>query len=77
MRAAVTSGAGRAANVPGVPVYGQAGTAPLTGSPGKWVSWFVGFRAGVAFAAVEVTKAPSTAAASLAGQFLRGFPAGS
>ena len=77
MRAAVTSGAGRAANVPGVPVYGQAGTAPLTSSPGKWVSWFVGFRAGVAFAAVEVTKTPSTAAASLAGQFLRGFPAGS
>jgi cell division protein FtsI/penicillin-binding protein 2 len=77
MRATVTSGAGRAANLPGVPVYGQAGTAPLTGSAGKWVSWFVGFRAGVAFAAVEVTKTPSTAAASLAGQFLRGFPADS
>jgi cell division protein FtsI/penicillin-binding protein 2 len=77
MRATVTSGAGRAANVAGVPVYGQAGTALLSAATGKWVSWFVGFRAGVAFAAVEVTKGPSTSAASLAGQFLRGFPAGS
>ena len=77
MRATVISGAGRAANVPGVPVYGQAGTAPLSGAAGKWVSWFVGFRAGVAFAAIEVTNTPSTAAASLARQFLRGFPASS
>ncbi len=75
MRATVTSGAGQAANVPGTPVYGQAGTATLSGAAGKWVSWFVGFRAGVAFAAVEVTKAPSTSAAGLAGQFLRGFAA--
>jgi cell division protein FtsI/penicillin-binding protein 2 len=44
---------------------------------GKWVSWFVGYRAGVAFAAVEVTSTPATSAASLAGRFLRGFPAGS
>ena len=77
MRATVTSGAGRAANVPGAPVYGQAGTAPLSGAAGKWVSWFVGFRAGVAFAAIEVTNAPSTSAASLARLFLRGFPASS
>ncbi len=77
MRATVASGAARAANVPGPPVYGQAGTAPLSGAAGKWISWFIGFRAGVAFAAVEVTKAPSTSAASLAGHFLRGFPASS
>ncbi|MGD0373877.1 MAG: penicillin-binding transpeptidase domain-containing protein [Streptosporangiaceae bacterium] len=73
MRATVANGAGQDANVAGAAVYGQVGTAPLGGAPGKWVSWFVGFRAGVAFAAVEVTTSPASSAAGLAGQFLRGF----
>jgi cell division protein FtsI/penicillin-binding protein 2 len=76
MRATVVGGAGRPARVAGQAVYGQVGTAPLNPAhPGKWASWFVGFRDGVAFAVLEVTTSPSTAAASLAGQFLRGFPA--
>ncbi len=82
MRATVTGGSGRAANVAGSAVYGQVGTASLSGAQanaarGKWISWFIGYRAGVAFAAVEVTRTPSSAAAGLAGQFLRGFPASS
>jgi|CZKT01.1.fsa_nt_gi cell division protein FtsI/penicillin-binding protein 2 len=78
MRASVASGAGRGAAVPGQAVFGQVGSAPLgTAQAGTWASWFVGFRGGVAFAVLEVTRSPSTAAASLAGQFLRGFPAGS
>lgn len=78
MRATVVSGAGRPARVAGQAVYGQVGTAQLgPAQPGKWLSWFVGFRNNVAFAVLEVTTSPSTAAAGLAGQFLRGFPAGS
>ena len=44
MRATVAQGAGQGANVAGAAVYGQVGTAPLAGAPGKWVSWFLGFR---------------------------------
>jgi cell division protein FtsI/penicillin-binding protein 2 len=78
MRATVASGAGRPARVGGQAIYGQVGTAPLgSATSGKWASWFVGFRGGVAFAVLEVTTAPSNAAAGLAGQFLRGYPAGS
>jgi cell division protein FtsI/penicillin-binding protein 2 len=77
MRATVVSGAGKPARVAGQAVYGQVGTAELgPARPGKWASWFVGFRGGVAFAVLEVTTAPSTVASGLAGQFLRGFPAG-
>jgi cell division protein FtsI/penicillin-binding protein 2 len=77
MRATVAQGAGQGANVPGAAVYGQVGTAPLAGAPGRWVSWFVGFRSGVAFAAVEVTTSPGSSAAVLAGHFLHGFQPGS
>jgi cell division protein FtsI/penicillin-binding protein 2 len=78
MRASVASGAGRGAGIARQSIFGQVGSAPLGATAaGTWVSWFVGFRAGVAFAVLEVTKSPSTAAASLAGQFLRGFPASS
>ncbi len=56
MRATVVSGAGRAAGVAGQSVYGQVGAAPLgSAAPGKWASWFVGYRDGVAFAVLEVT----------------------
>jgi cell division protein FtsI/penicillin-binding protein 2 len=69
MHTTVTSGAGRAANVPGAPVYGQVGTAPL-GSDGLHTAWFVGFQGNVAFAVVELSNSSSTSAAPVAGQFL-------
>ena len=69
MRSAVTSGAARAANLPGVPVYGQVGNAP-TRSGSLRTAWFVGFQGNLAFAVIELTDSPSTSAASLAGQFL-------
>ncbi|HEY7144064.1 MAG TPA: penicillin-binding transpeptidase domain-containing protein [Streptosporangiaceae bacterium] len=51
--------------------------ASATAATGKWASWFVGYRDGVAFAVLEVTSGPSNSAASVAGAFLHGFPAGS
>ncbi len=69
MHATVTSGAGRAANLPGPPVYGQVGSAPY-GTGGLRTAWFVGFQGNVAFAVVELTRSASTSAAAVAGQFL-------
>src|SRR5262249_43952436 len=56
MRATVTSGAARAANLPGVHLYGQVGTAPVPGHRHLRAIWFVGFRGGVAFSAVVWSK---------------------
>ncbi len=75
MRATVTSGAGRAANVSGAPVYGQVGSA--ADARGHWDSWFVGFQGNVAFAVLEVTNSASDSAAPLAGSFLNAIKAGS
>jgi cell division protein FtsI/penicillin-binding protein 2 len=69
MHDAVTNGAGRAANVPGQPVYGQVGSAPL-GTAGLRTAWFVGFQGNVAFAVVEVVNSASISAAPTAGEFL-------
>ena len=66
------SGAGRAANVGNMPVYGQVGNAP-DGSAGLREAWFVGFQGNVAFAVLELTRSPGTSAAPLAGQFLDGL----
>jgi cell division protein FtsI/penicillin-binding protein 2 len=86
MRTTVRSGAARAADLPGVPVYGQAGHAPLpptaSGSPtsssrgtkGQQTYWFVGYRGNVAFAILEIGKSSSTSAVPLAAQFLRNLP---
>ncbi len=71
MRATVTSGAGRAANVAGGPVYGQVGTSPLGHGKRLYATWFVGFQGGVAFAVLEFTRSPADSAAPLAGSFLR------
>jgi len=70
MRDAVTSGAARAANLPGNPVYGQVGSAP--GPPGshQWAHWFVGYRGGVAFAVLVVSTSPSASAVPLGAAFL-------
>jgi cell division protein FtsI/penicillin-binding protein 2 len=71
MRQTVRSGVATAANLAGQPVYGQVGTAALgTGTHHKWVSWFVGYRGGVAFAALQITPSPATSAVSLGARFL-------
>jgi cell division protein FtsI/penicillin-binding protein 2 len=68
MRGAVRSGAAGAANLPGKSVYGQAGVVQ-TGKH-AWLSWFVGYRGGVAVTVLEAGATPQQAAASLAGSFL-------
>jgi len=68
MRAAVSDGAARAANVSGTPVYGQAGLTK-TGTH-SWLSWFVGYRGDMAFSVLETGSSARQAAASLAGAFL-------
>jgi cell division protein FtsI/penicillin-binding protein 2 len=69
MHTTVTSGAGQAANIPGAPVYGQTGSAPMS-SGGLRATWFVGYQGNVAFAVLELTSSASGSAAPLAGQFL-------
>jgi len=68
MRDAVQTGPASAADVSGTPVYGQAG-AVQTGAS-SWLSWFVGYRGGMAFAVLETGHTQSQAAASLAAAFL-------
>jgi cell division protein FtsI/penicillin-binding protein 2 len=70
MRDAVVSGAARGANLGGVPVYGQVGTARAAVGSKYWAHWFVGYRGDVAFAVLELTKSPSTSAVSLGAAFL-------
>jgi cell division protein FtsI/penicillin-binding protein 2 len=69
MRLAVTSGSARAANLPGTPVYGQAGV--VQSGKHSYVSWFVGYRGSLAVAVLETGSSPSQAAAALAGSFLK------
>jgi len=68
MRGAVSSGAARAADIPGAPVYGQVG---LVHSGSGWLSWFVGYRGDVAFTVIESGRTAQLSAAALAGAFLR------
>jgi cell division protein FtsI/penicillin-binding protein 2 len=67
MRAAVRSGAARAASLPGTQVYGQVG---LVHTGSTWTSWFVGFRGDIAFTVIESGKTSQLSAAALAGGFL-------
>ncbi len=70
MRLAVAKGSAHAANLSGVPVYGQAGVVQ-TGK-NAYLSWFVGYRGDLAVAAVETSATASqAAAAALAGAFLK------
>jgi cell division protein FtsI/penicillin-binding protein 2 len=68
MRLAVTSGTAQAANLPGTPVYGQAGV--VQSGKNSYLSWFVGYRGSLAVAVLETGSSASQAAAALAGQFL-------
>jgi cell division protein FtsI/penicillin-binding protein 2 len=70
MRLAVTSGSAHAADLPGTPVYGQAGV--VQSGPHSFVSWFVGYRGSLAVAVLETGSSASQAAAALAGSFLKG-----
>jgi cell division protein FtsI/penicillin-binding protein 2 len=69
MRLSVTSGAAHPADVPGTPVYGQAGVVQ-TGKR-SYLSWFVGYRGTLAVAVLETGNSPAQAAAALAGTFLK------
>jgi len=78
MRSTVTSGAARAANVPGGAVFGQVGTGLVPGHHGLHAIWFVGFRGKVAFAVVVFARSAAfTPAVQIASQFAAGFPSGS
>jgi cell division protein FtsI/penicillin-binding protein 2 len=68
MRLAVTSGSAQAANLPGTPVYGQAGV--VQSGPHTYLSWFVGYRGSLAVAVLETGSTAQQAAAALAGNFL-------
>ena len=69
MRLAVTKGAAHAADVPGAPVYGQAGVVKV--GKHSYLSWFVGYRGSLAISVLETGRTPHQAAAALAGAFLR------
>jgi cell division protein FtsI/penicillin-binding protein 2 len=76
MRDAVQTGAAQQADLPGQPVFGQAGQARLS-EAGKDVqaSWFAGYRGDVAFAVLELGKSARGSAVPLAAQFLQRLPA--
>jgi cell division protein FtsI/penicillin-binding protein 2 len=69
MRLAVTSGSAHAADVPGTPVYGQAGV--VQSGKHSFLSWFVGYRGSLAVAVLDTGSSASQAAAALAGSFLK------
>jgi len=69
MRLAVAKGSARAADVSGPPVYGQAGV--VQSGKHSYLSWFVGYRGGLAVAVLEAGTSASAAAAALAGTFLK------
>ncbi|HUY44598.1 MAG TPA: penicillin-binding transpeptidase domain-containing protein [Streptosporangiaceae bacterium] len=73
MRDVVATGAARRANLAGAPVYGQVGTAQVSPGSSWWAHWFVGYRGGVAFAVMELTKSPSSSAVPLGAAFLGGL----
>lgn len=78
MRDEAAHGSGASADA-GRDLYGQAGVAPFSVSHGKklYISWYVGYDRGTAFAIAELVKSPSDSAAPVAGDFLRNSQAGS
>jgi cell division protein FtsI/penicillin-binding protein 2 len=76
MRDTVQSGAAQQADLPGQPVFGQAGQARVSeAGKGVQASWFAGYRGDVAFAVLELGKSTRASAVPLAAQFLRSLPA--
>jgi cell division protein FtsI/penicillin-binding protein 2 len=73
MRAVVTNGAAKSANLRGAAVAGQVGTAQVTPGSKWWAHWFVGYRGGVAFAVLQLTKGPDGSAVPLSRSFLAGL----
>jgi cell division protein FtsI/penicillin-binding protein 2 len=69
MRLAVTKGSAHAADIPGTPVYGQAGV--VNAGKHSYLSWFVGYRGTLAISVLETGSTPHQAAAALAGAFLK------
>jgi cell division protein FtsI/penicillin-binding protein 2 len=69
MRLAVTSGSAQAANLPGTPVYGQAGV--VQSGKHSYLSWFVGYRGDLAVTVLQTGSTAAQAAAALAGTFLK------
>ncbi|MBO0775148.1 MAG: hypothetical protein J2P34_02440 [Actinobacteria bacterium] len=72
MRATVASGAGHRANLAGTPVSGQVGT--VKAGKHRWASWFVGYRADMAFAVLQLSTSPLTSAVPTGAQFLSATP---
>ncbi len=68
MRLAVMKGSAHAADLPGTPVFGQAGV--VQSGHDSYLSWFVGYRGGLAVAVLETGTTAGQAAAALAGKFL-------
>ncbi len=75
MRITVKSGAAKAADRPGVALYGQVGTASLPGHRHLRAIWFVGFRGNVAFSVLVFARSTAFApAVQIAREFAAGLP---
>ncbi len=74
MKDAASTGSNAVADI-GRDVYAQAGTAPY-GSGRLQLNWFVGYRQGLAFAVVELSRSADSSAAALAGRFLQDIQPG-
>jgi hypothetical protein len=68
MQGAVQSGPAHAAYLSGERVHGQAGVVQT--GPRAWLSWFVGYRGGMAFAILQTGRTQAQAAASVGAAFL-------
>jgi len=73
MRAVVAKGAAQSANLSGTPVSGQVGTAQATPGSKWWAHWFVGYRGGMAFAVLQLTRSAAGSAVPLGSSFLTGM----
>jgi cell division protein FtsI/penicillin-binding protein 2 len=78
MAGTVSTGVAKAARLSGSALYGAVGTAPLPGHPKMQAVWFVGFRGGVAFAVVALSRGTVyDPAVQIAHDFAGRLPSGS